>query len=297
MDFLRDIEQRKQSCASSTHPPKDIWPFVNIYAKVTAGCNAHCPFCCNAEMPPEGPDWDVDRLFDIIRELEHRGIRTTRLMVTGGEPALVPDRVEKILQRLDETEFFHIHTQLNTNGLMPASQAIMRHPRWDYISVSMHHYDLSRLAELYGTSIPADALHFHNIERRKMNVSCNLIKGYIDNPEEAHKMMEHTLQLGIPRLGFIALLPMNKWCHDHFVPLSAIGLEQMSDLTPTFHKWDPSATEKEPFCECRNFLYGSAGHALDIYMRYKSTPNHCPSLLSYDGQHLHQGVGNDNIIL
>ena len=297
MKFLRPIELRQYDCASPAHEPVSVSPFVNIYAKVTAGCNARCPFCCNASMPPEGPEWYVDKLFEIIREFEGRGIRVTRLMVTGGEPALVPDRVEKIVSRLEETEFYHIHTQLNTNGLLPASQDIMRYQRWDYISVSMHHYDLSRLSELYGTVIPADALDFCGIDRRKMNVSCNLIDGYIDSPEEAHKMIENTARLGIPRLGFIALLPMNQWCRDNFVPLSDIGLEQMHDLTPTFHKWDQLAAAPEPLCECRNFLYGTTKQMLDIYIRYKPNPDYCPSLLSYDGQHLHQGFGNDNIII
>lgn|GEM_PF-299079 len=299
MKFLQPIELRRQDCASPARGSMPVSPFVNLYAKVTAGCNARCPFCCNAMMPPEGPGWDVDKLFDIIRELESQGIKVTRLMVTGGEPALVPERVERIIERLNETEFFHIHAQLNTNGLLSASQRIMRYDRWDYISVSMHHYDLKRLSELYGTVIPDRALEFYDINRQKMNVSCNLIRGYIDSPSEARKMMDKTIQLGIPRLGFVALLPMNEWCNQHFVSLDSIGLEAMSDLMPTFHKWDLPSNQPEaaPLCECRNFLYGTAEQPLNIYIRYKSTPNHCPSLLSYDGQHLHQGFGNDNIII
>lgn len=291
MKFLRDIELRKRSCASPSHEAAAVAPFVNLYAKVTAGCNARCPFCCNACMPSEGVEWDVDLLFDIISELEGRGIRVTWLKVTGGEPALVPDRVERIVARLNEPRYYHIRAQLNTNGLLPASQELMRHERWDYFSVSMHHYNPDRLSELYGTAIPVRALDFRGIDRRKMNVSCNLIRGYIDSPQEARRMIERTRQMAIPRLGFVVLLPMNEWCREHFVPLSAIGLERMEGVVPTFHKWDGDN------CECRDFLFGTAANSLDIYVRYKSQPAHCPSLLSFDGHHLHQGFGNDKIIV
>ena len=291
MKLLRQIELRHKGCSSRHRDGEELQPFVHIYAKMTAGCNARCPFCCNAGQPPEGPAWDADLLFHIISELESSGIRVTKLKVTGGEPALVPNRVERILKHLDEPQFLHIHTQLNTNGLLPASQQLMRSNRWDYISVSLHHYDLRRLSLLYGTDIGAEALHFSGINRRRMNVSCNLIRGYVDSPAEARRMISFTQRLDIPRLGFVALLPMNDWCRSHFVPLSAIGLEQMDDVRPTFHQWD------EDRCECRNFLTGTADHPLSIYVRYKSDPSYCPSMLSFDGQHLHQGFGNDNIII
>ena len=64
---------------------------------------------------------------------------------------------------------------------MESSQELMRHSRWDSISVSLHHYDLKKLSQIYGVEIPNKALAFDGIDMNKINASCNLVKGYIDS--------------------------------------------------------------------------------------------------------------------
>lgn len=39
------------------------------------------------------------------------------------------------------------------------AQDLIQHPRWDSISMSLHHYDVNRLSDLYGCEIPAHLLH------------------------------------------------------------------------------------------------------------------------------------------
>ena len=75
--------------------------------------------------------------------------------------------------------------------------------------MSLHHYDLGKLSELYGCDIPSNAFDLVNVDRQKLNVSCNLVKGYIDNPGEAKKMLDFTLDMDIVRIGFVALMKVN----------------------------------------------------------------------------------------
>ena len=179
---------------------------------------------------------------------------------------------------------------LNTNGLLPQSQELMRHPRWDSISMSLHHYDIARLSELYGCRIPNGAFYFDGINLQKVNSSCNLVKGYIDNAEEAHKMLDFNLDLGIPRIGFVALMKVNDYCREHFVDLEDIHLESIP------HVYFTKSMNRGSDCKCSNYLYNRDLKILEIYMRNYANPNYCESSLVYDGEYLRQGFHQDNII-
>ena len=157
-----------------------IPPCVNLFVKVTDGCNAHCAFCSNANAPAT-TGFDIEKLFTVIDEVLTQGIILNRINITGGDPSCVSSRVEQILHRLDGGDYQHIHVHLNTNGLLLQSQELMKQPRWDSISVSLHHYDARKLSEIYQTEITSESLLFDGVDMMKVNASCNLIKGYIDN--------------------------------------------------------------------------------------------------------------------
>ena len=167
---------------------------------------------------------------------------------------------------------------------------MMRHPRWDSISMSLHHYDVSKLSELYGCRIPEKAFDFEGIDLQKVNSSCNLVKGYIDNAEEAHKMLDFNLDLGIPRVGFVALMKVNDYCREHFVDLEDIHLDSIP------HVYFTKSMNRGSDCKCSNYLYNRDLKILEIYMRNYANPNYCESSLVYDGEYLRQGFHQDNII-
>ncbi len=291
VDFYgKQIAVKEFDCSLGTLNPERISPFVNLFVKVTNGCNARCLFCSNADAKPTYKTFDIDKLEDIVLKLKEQSIKVNRLNITGGEPSVVSPLVENILQRMEGKVFDDIHLHLNTNGLLPQSQELMRHPRWDSISMSLHHYDIDKLSELYGCKIHEDAFKFEEVNKQKLNVSCNLIKGYIDNPEEAHKMLDFALELGIPRIGFVALMKVNDYCKERFIDLEDIHI----DTIP--HVYFTKSMNRGKDCKCSNYLYNKDLKILEIYMRNYANPQYCESSLMFDGEYLRQGFHDNNII-
>ena len=291
VDFYgKQIAVKEFDCSLGTLNPERISPFVNLFVKVTNGCNARCLFCSNADAKPTYKTFNIDKLEDIVLKLKEQSIKVNRLNITGGEPSVVSPLVENILQRMDGKVFDDIHLHLNTNGLLPQSQELMRHPRWDSISMSLHHYDIDKLSELYGCKIHEDAFKFEEVNKQKLNVSCNLIKGYIDNPEEAHKMLDFALELGIPRIGFVALMKVNDYCKERFIDLEDIHI----DTIP--HVYFTKSMNRGKDCKCSNYLYNKDLKILEIYMRNYANPRYCESSLMFDGEYLRQGFHDSNII-
>lgn len=287
--FDKDIKIKEYGCirghASAHHIPKA----VNIFVKVTNACNARCLFCSNAGCRENADGFDHDKLWHVVDELIRQDIIVNRINLTGGEPSVVSEIVNEILIQAQKYSSIHLH--LNTNGLLPSSQQLMRNPRWDSISMSLHHYESDKLSCLYGTSIPEAAFCFNGIDLSKVNASCNLIKGYIDSASEIEKMMRYALSLGLPRLGFVALMKVNRYCESHFVDYFDIDFSSIPNLYFT------ESRNRGLDCKCSNYLYNHKGNILEIYMRNYNNPQYCESSLLYDGQYFRQGFHNDNIII
>ena len=288
--FGKEIAIKSHGCNIMDEPGQKIIPSVNLFVKVTKGCNAHCLFCCNAGSKETSSTFDIPKLMTVIHELRDKHICVNRINITGGEPSTVSPLVNKILASVENEGFDDIHLHLNTNGLLQQSQELMRHPRWDSISMSLHHYDISKLNELYNCKIPEKAFSFEGINKQILNSSCNLIRGYIDNAEEAHRMLDFNLELGIPRIGFVALMKVNDFCNEHFVDLEDIHL----DTIP--HVYFIKSMNRGSNCKCSNYLYNKDLRVLEIYMRNYSNPKYCESSLVYDGEYLRQGFHQNNII-
>lgn len=288
--FGKEIQLRRTGCNLIDEPGKPISPFVNLFVKVTKGCNARCLFCSNADTIPPNKCFDTNKLIRIIVEFQKVGIKVNRVNITGGEPSIVPAIVNDILQLVEDNHLDSVHLHLNTNGLLPQSQELMRHPRWDSISMSLHHYDIDKLSELYGCKISEGAFKFKGVNMQKLNVSCNLVKGYIDNPEEAHKMLDFALELGIPRIGFVALMKVNDYCKERFIDLEDIHI----DTIP--HVYFTKSMNRGNDCKCSNYLYNKDLKILEIYMRNYANPQYCESSLMFDGEYLRQGFHDNNII-
>lgn len=288
--FGKDILVKKVSCSVLDVPGKPIEPSVNLFVKVTNCCNAKCKFCANAEQQHTARCFSVDKLKRVLSELRASDIIINRVNITGGEPAVVSPLVERILCLLDTPDFEDIHVHLNTNGLVPQSQELMKHQRFDSISMSLHHYDAGRLSELYGCKIAQEALLFDGIDMQKLNVSCNLVKGYIDNAEEARRMLDFVADLGVPRIGFVALMKVNDYCRKHFVDLESIDLESIP------HVYFIKSMNRGENCKCSNYLYNKNLNVLEMYMRNYVNYKYCESSLVFDGEFLRQGFGSDSVI-
>lgn len=133
--FGKSIKIKDKGCAIGSSKPGSIAPSVNLFVKVTDACNAHCRFCSNAGKSCTYGIFNLEKLSDIIKELQVNNILVNRINITGGEPSVVPNLVNDILLLLNRDEFQGIHVHLNTNGLLPESKELMRHSRWDSISL------------------------------------------------------------------------------------------------------------------------------------------------------------------
>ena len=289
--FGRTILIKSRGCAIGSSYPRSIIPSVNLFVKVTNACNAHCSFCSNADKIKGRQNFDLMKLLYIVRELQKNKIIVNRINVTGGEPSVVPGLVNEILSSMETAEFNNIHLHLNTNGLLPNSKELMKNPRWDSISISLHHYNKEKLSELYGIPILETAFEFNDIDLDKVNASCNLVKGYIDNTKEVENMMRFVIKLGLPRLGFVALMKVNDYCVKHFIDFTDINFTQIP------HLYFTESRNRGNDCKCSNYLYNHTGKILEIYMRNYANYKYCESSLLYDGKYLRQGFHNNNIII
>lgn len=226
----------------------------------------------------------------IIDELVQQDIRINRVSITGGEPSLAAPLVETILESLSNRDYNWIHTHFNTNGLSQASRALMQHPRWGSISVSLHHYDTDMLSAIYGLKQKVEMPVFDGVDVAKVNASCNLIKGYIDSPEALQKMMSFVIKLGLPCLGLVGLMPMNDYCREHYVDFSTLNLASIP------HFYTTGCKHRGSDCKCANYLYNENGRILEVYLRDLRNPSLVASSLMYDGEHLYQGFGQAAII-
>lgn len=288
--FNKDIALKEYGCRWANTPPRRILPSVNLFVKVTNGCNAHCAFCSNAGCVGIKTKFDYDKLWRIVDELRANKIFVNRINITGGEPATIPDVVNRILEQASVEQYDNIHLHLNTNGLHHVSQILMRHPRWNSISMSLHHYDNDILSEIYGTKIPEEAFRFNGVNMNIVNASCNLIRGYIDSDCEVEKMLQFAISLGLPRLGFVALMQVNDYCREHYVDFDEIDFEAIP------HLYFAESRNRGMDCKCSNYLYNHDGRILEVYMRNYANPYYCESSLMFDGQYLRQGFHDDNII-
>ena len=148
--FNKHIQLKSMSCAHGHCQPQPIPKAVNLFVRVTDYCNARCPFCSNGGSHKNAVEFNHVKLWKVIDEIRREGITINRINITGGEPSVSIGTVNKILKTAISEQYHNIHLHLNTNGLLPASQEMMRHPRWNSISMSLHHYDQDKLSEIYG---------------------------------------------------------------------------------------------------------------------------------------------------
>lgn len=274
------------------HNPSAVAPFVNLYVKITDVCNAHCPFCCNGlEHLNSASAFNVDKLFDVIQEIADKGVKLNRISFTGGEPCLFPDIILQLLQRIsvsDECAFTQV--QLNTNGLSKDSLTIMHHPRLDSVSLSLHHYDPETLSHLYGRRIEFNPIDETKDISNKLNISCNLIKGYIDSPEEIERMIQYADENGLKTIGFVSLMRKNQYCEDRFIDFRKIDVSSIPSLILSSNR------ARVNICGCTNYLYTGKNNPIDVYFRINENPMYCGSSLLFDGEYLRQGFNDHNII-
>jgi len=288
--FGKEIEVQRYGCSEFGSKPNPMRPFVNLYVKVTNGCNARCAFCCNGECQPSNGFY-LEKFLECLNEIHQSGIKLNRICLTGGEPSMSSETVKSIIECIDNLPYCTFtQLQLNTNALTEESLQLMAMQRFDVVSASLHHYDRDKLCQIFGIEIPSWYGVYPGVDRRKLNVSCNLIRGYIDSAVEVEKYLQFVASKGIRTVGFVGLMQLNEYCVKHFIDFSEIDWEAVP------HLYKVREREHANHCKCRNYVYDSPDGMVNVYMRETVNPDYCGSSLLFDGVNLRQGFSSNNII-
>jgi len=287
--FGKEILVRSHSCSENGGPCEPAQPAVRIYAKVTNACNARCRFCSNWAHS-ERIDFNIGKFLEIVKAAEESKICLQRICLTGGEPTCAEGTVLGILEGMRSDVLADVPVFMSTNGISASARRLMRHPRLNCVTMSLHHYDYERLSEIYGVDERIESFEGLGMESRKFTVTCNLMKGYVDSAEEAKKMMDFALRIGCSELGFVSLMDKNAFCREAYVDVDDLGLENMDHLIFVSRRSSPTG------CKCGNYLYASGDKTLSVYLRGMGRSDGCESILLFDGQYLRQGFDPGNII-
>lgn len=288
--FGKPICLWRNFCSINGNPPGDVKPFVNLYIRITDGCNASCRFCCNGGPQPH-KNFNLGKLKEILTELGKSDIRLNRINLTGGEISTRPELAREVVRLIDDTpSCCFAQMQIQTNGILAPARSLMSMSRVDAVSMSLHHYDFDRLSEIYGCSVPADLLDFSPRTKAKTSLSCNLLKGYIDSPQEVEKLIRFAASKGFRTVGFAGLMKLNEYCRESYVNPWTMDFESIPSLLKTEEKCHESV------CRCRNYVYTGANQPVGVYVRETADTDYCGSTLLFDGDYLRQGFNENNII-
>jgi pyruvate-formate lyase-activating enzyme len=286
--FGKQILVRDYHCQFLNKKPTKVnSPYANIYVRFD-GCNANCKFC---EYKSANPKFDKNKLIKIIKEFKGK-LRINKINITGGEPTLNYDKFLEIFYLLKENLDNDTMIVINTNGLsiekLFDNQDILN--RVNHISLSRHHYENEKNDELFRTSTPTkELLKELNKENEILNLSCNLIKGYIDSKQEVYKYLEFASSIDVDYVGLVSLMSANDFCKDNLIDFKKIDL--VSDRFSMIKRW-----KYEDICRCFNYLYipEDANKVVRVY--YKNT-YHPDKIIEgsfvFDGKNLKVGFSDD----
>lgn len=287
--FGKEILVRSHTCSENGCPCELTQPAVRIYVKVTNACNARCRFCSNWAHS-ERIGFDAEKFLEIVQAVEESKFNLQRVCLTGGEPSCAEETVLGILEGMVSDDLVDVPVFMSTNGISASARRLMRHPRLNCVTMSLHHYDYGRLGEIYGVGGRIESFEGLGMESRKFTATCNLMKGYVDSAEEAKRMMDFALRIGCSELGFVSLMDKNAFCREAYVDVDDLRLENVDHLIFASRHSGPAG------CKCSNYLYVSGDRTLSVYLRDMGKNDSCESILLFDGQYLRQGFDPGDII-
>lgn len=263
-------------------------PYVNIYVNLTNACNAECRFCCNEKNRMNIMPFDYDKFVDVINEISSK-VKIRKLSFTGGEPTLPFDMLEKCLRFVKEKDAETFIT-VNTNGTNLERLGEL-YQYIDSIALSRHHYDDKKNAEIFQIENVPDIERIRNFKHKDiLHFSCNLMKSYIGTAGEVVKYLDCAASVGCLDVGFVSLMPINKYCKAEFVDFNSLEFDKQKDVFVT-KNW-----RLEDKCRCRNYIYITQNaDIVEVYARYYVNPNYSSGTLVFDGQNLRKGFNGDII--
>jgi len=295
MDFIelfgKQIPIRTHYCKFFDSKPAPLKEqYLNIYVRAK-GCNAKCEFC---EYYDDASNFNYEKYLYILKEIKDK-ILIKKFAFTGGEPTLNYNQFRETI-KLTRKHYPDTTFVLNSNGLnlTKLKDDTETYNEINSISLSRHHYSDEINNKILGfKSISKDDIKIiqeNSKNKTLINVSCNLIKGYIDSKEEVYKYLEFASTVGIRYVGLVSLMPINDYCKDNLIDFNSLDLvTNRFSLTKTW--------SYENVCRCNNYIYiPENSKVMKVYYKNTYNPDNSNVNLVFDGENLTNGFSGDIII-
>lgn len=247
------ISYRKDGCIENDIQTKTT-EYINLYVQITNLCNAKCKFCSNFgsnEVP-----FKKELFFEIFDEI-YKNKFINKVTFTGGEPTLNKDLLECILYVHNKDPRIFIFLDTNASDLSILEKIA---PNVTSIALSRHHFDDEINNEIFGfkTSTEAQLNVLPFFVKDKINLRCNLIKGYIDSTDKCKQYLDWCNSIGINSVGFIKLMPYTQYAKDHFVD---VDITKIPGMVMTKKTCRPGV------CFCENYVYNGKFGSIILYRK------------------------------
>lgn len=287
--FDKEIKVKTHYCSVNGNPPERTNPRMNVYIQL-GGCNANCSFC---EFKDHGVKFDFEKFETKLLSLSKQ-IQIGKISITGGEPTLNYNRLVRII-KIIRKHFPDTFLVMNTNGF---NLMKLHHDNlikeFDSISLSRHHWndiinDKIFKANVIGTNkLKSLAQSYENI----FHLSCNMIKGRIDNPDDVYEYLEYAAYVGIYDVGFVGLMELNDYCKEHRVEIDLRKYEN-----ERFINFKNMCLGKS--CKCFNYTYipkNPLNGTVNVYSRHVLGKLDIIQMVVFDGDNIKLGFDGDILI-
>lgn len=195
-----------------------VYPNLNLQMRVTRGCTSQCGTCIekfDIEHYPESDDEAlVERIDLVINKFMENGIFPSGT-ISGGEPTENPNRLKKVLTRLNH---LCVHKyNLNTNGLRIDQELgeFLYQNGLPYLNISMHHWDGDINRTFFKNPKAFGMDHIADIGKwvgggtwgmtPRIRMQCMVLKGQIDSVETMEQYIDQAIDVGVDNVAFRGL--------------------------------------------------------------------------------------------
>lgn len=267
--FGKQVVLRNNVCSKDDIYKEDKYRTYNLYISITDVCLASCPFCNNNTKKKQtftDKKFDVAKLEQVLKELKDKNL-LNRVSITGGEPLLNLDLLNRVINSIFKICGDNQYLTINTNGFnLDRVTELDRFKNIAGIHISRHHYLDEKNDELFGFK----TIHLEEIKhlqdkvenKHLLRLNSLLIKNYIDSAKEVENYLEMAAKLGIFRVGFVGLMPLNEFSKQNYIEYKEIFKNLSQDCIVV------SKLKNCNTCDCTNGMYISKeGKLVEFYSR------------------------------
>lgn len=169
--------------------------------KLLSACNAHCSFCVDDRGRVE-ESINIDTIALNANNLHEY----QTVIITGGEPFLVFDKVIDLIKKLRNNKERIV---LNTNGSLITKDKVKKlNGLIDELQISIHHYDEKRNSYVFGRNISFESIKESVLNKHfVLSINSTFNQGYTqeEKPNAVNEMIDLVKFIGGDRLRLTEL--------------------------------------------------------------------------------------------